>query len=133
MAIQLSTTVRNAMGDSITTAAGNASLIRVYSGTIPATVATAITGTLLAELTGGTPWAAGSASGVTTANAITNDSSADNTGTASHFRHWQSNGTTGVQQGTVGTSGADLNLNTTSIVSGGPVAISSFVETMPGA
>lgn len=133
MAIQMSTTLRNAMGDSITTVAGNASLIRHYSGSIPANVAASITGTLLGEQVAGSPWAGSSASGVTTANAIANDASADNTGTASHFRHWKADGTTGVQQGTTGTSGADLNLNTTSIVSGGPIAISSFVETMPGA
>ena len=34
------------------------------------------------------------------------------------------------EQGTIGTSGADLNLNTTSIVAGGPVAITSFQRSM---
>jgi len=33
-----------------------------------------------------------------------------------------------VEQGTVGTSGADLNLNTTAIVAGGPVSITSFTR-----
>ena len=39
------------------------------------------------------------------ANAITQDSSADATGTASFFRLYKSDGTTCVLQGTVGTSG----------------------------
>lgn len=133
MAIQLDSTLRTTRADAITTRLGNASLIRIYSGTIPANVAASITGTLLAELTGGSPFASGATAGVLTASAITQDSSADNTGTASHFRHWQSNGTTGVLQGTVGTSGADLNLNTTSIVATGPVAVSSYVLTEGGA
>ena len=33
-----------------------------------------------------------------------------------------------IEQGTVGTSGADLNLNTTSIVAGGPVSITLFTR-----
>lgn len=133
MAIQLSATVRNAMGDSITTATGASGLLRIYSGTIPASVSASITGTLLATPVLNATMAPGSSSGVLTYNAITTDSSAAATGTASHFRQWKSDGTTGVLQGTVGTSGSDLNLNTTSIVSGGPVAISSCVLTMPGA
>jgi len=33
-----------------------------------------------------------------------------------------------LEQGTVGTSGSDLNLNTTSIVAGGPVSVTSFTR-----
>jgi len=35
-----------------------------------------------------------------------------------------------MEQGTVGTSGADLNLNTTSLVAGGPLSITSFTRQM---
>lgn len=35
-----------------------------------------------------------------------------------------------VEQGTVGTSGADLNLNTTTIASGGPISITSFTRSL---
>jgi hypothetical protein len=65
---------------------------------------------------------------VLTLNAITQDSSANATGTAAFFRITTSGGTA-IVQGTVGTSGADLNLNTTSIVINGPVAVSSFTIT----
>jgi hypothetical protein len=41
----------------------------------------------------------------------------------------KSDATTVVNQGTVSTSGADLNLNTTSIVIGGPVAVTSWTLT----
>lgn len=119
--------IRNAMLDTITTRAGNAALLRIYDGTRPATGGAATT--LLAELVCGTPFAAASAGGVLTANAITDDASANATGTATWFRIVKSDGTTFVLDGNVGTSGSDLNMTTTSIVSGQPISISSFVIT----
>lgn len=127
MALAYSTAVRNAKQDAITTAAGNAALLRIYDGTRPATGGTATT--LLAELTCGTPFAAGAASGVLTLGAITQDASANNSGTATWFRIVKSDGTTHVMDGNVGTSGSDLNLTTTTIASGQPVSVTSFVIT----
>ena len=120
-------TLRDAMLDAITTYAGNAALLRIYDGSRPATAGTATT--LLAELTCGTPFAAAAVNGVLTLGAITQDSSANATGTATWFRIVKSDGTTFVMDGSVGTSGSDLNLTTTSIVSGQPVSLSSFVIT----
>lgn len=130
MTLALSTSVRNAMLDAITTAIGTSGLVRIYDGTRPASGGTATT--LLAQLALSSTAAAAASSGVLTLNAITNDSSADATGTATWFRVTTSGGTF-VIDGSVGTSGSDLNLNTTSIVSGGPVAISSFTVTAPNA
>ena len=129
MALSYSTTLRNAMLDAITTAVGNGAKIRIYSGTRPANVAASITGTLLAELTGATPFASAASSGVLTLGSVTADSSADATGTATHFRIWKSDGTTAVVDGNVSTSGSDLNLSSVSIVSGGSVSITSFTIT----
>lgn len=126
MALAYATTLRNTMLDAITTAAGNAALLRIYDGTRPATGGTATT--LLAELTCGTPFAAGAAAGVLTLGSITQDASANATGTATWFRIVTSGGTF-VLDGNVGTSGSDLNLTTTSIVSGQPVSVTSFVIT----
>lgn len=120
-------TLRDAMLDAITTHAGNAALLRIYDGSRPATGGTATT--LLAELTCGTPFAAAAVNGVLTLGAITQDSSANATGTASWFRIVKADGTTHVLDGNCGTSGSDLNLTTLSIVSGQPVSISSFVIT----
>lgn len=133
MALKLSTTVRNAMLDAITTAAGASALLRIYSGTRPADPSASITGTLLGTLTCGSTFAAAASGGVLTLNAITSDSAADATATATHFRLWKSDGTTAVIDGDVGTSGSDLNLNTTSIVTGGPIAVTSFTITAPNA
>lgn len=134
MALKFTVASRNALLDSITASVGSAGLLRIYTGARPATPATALSGnTLLAELTLGSPLAPAASGGVLTLNAITQDSAADATGTATFFRIFQSNGTTAVIDGDVATSGSDLNLNTTSIVTGGPVQITSFTITAPGA
>lgn len=123
--------VRNSMLDTITTQAGASALLRIYDGSRPATGGTATT--LLAELVCNATFAPAAASGVLTLNAIASDSSANATGTASWFRIVQSNGTTHVLDGSVGTSGADLNLSSVSIVATGSVAVTSFTITAPNA
>src|SRR5690349_229968 len=135
MAMKLTTTAADAMLNALT-ALCNSGFLRIYSGTEPTTANTALSGnTLLAELTlSATAFGAPAASGsdrVATANAITADSSADASGTASFFRLFQSNGTTVVYQGTAGTSGQQLNLNATDIIAGGNVSISSLTITQP--
>lgn len=129
MAVKFSTALRNARANAITTEAGASAILRIYSGTRPANVAGAITGTLLAQLTCNGTFAPAASNGVLTLNAITQDSSADATGTASHFRLFRSDGTTAVLDGDVGTTGSDLNLTTTSLVAGQPVSVTSFVLT----
>lgn len=132
MAIQKSIVGRNAELNALAPLANNG-YIRIYSGSIPATPETAASGTLLAELRFGATAFGSAASGVITANAITQDSSADATGTAGYYRALQSDGTTALWDGTVGTSGADLNLNSTSISAGVIVQITSLTVTLPQA
>lgn len=126
MALAFSTAVRNAMLDAITTATGGSALLRIYDGTRPATGGAATT--KLAELTCNATFAPGASSAVLTLNAITQDSSADATGTATWFRIVTS-GATHIMDGNVGTSGSDLNLNTTSLVAGAAVQVTSFTIT----
>jgi hypothetical protein len=126
MTVSFTTAVRNARADAITTAIGSSGTLRIYDGTPPASANAALSSnTLLANLALSATYAAGASGGVLTASAISNDASADATGTATFYRILKSDGTTVIEQGTVSTSGADLNLNTTSIVIGGPVAITS--------
>jgi hypothetical protein len=127
MAIAYAEALIDARLDEITTRAGNAALLRIYSGTRPATGGTATT--LLAELTCGSPFAGSASGGELTANTISDDTSANATGTATWFRVVQSDGSTHVMDGDVAASGSDLNLNSTSIVSGGTVSVTSFVIT----
>lgn len=126
MTLAYSTTVRNAMLDSITTAIAGSGLVRIYDGTRPASGGSATT--LLAQLALSATSAPAASSGQLTFNAITQDISADATGTATWFRVTTSGGTF-VIDGSISTSGSDLNLTTTSITIGQPVSISSFVIT----
>lgn len=130
--LKLAVATRNAMLDAITSAVGANALLDIYSGTQPAGPGTAITTqTKLAQLACSATFAPGASSGVLTANAITSDSSANASGTATWYRLTTSGGTA-VVDGTVGTTSSDLVLNTASIVSGGPVAVTSFTYTAPG-
>ena|SRR5215468_8709718 len=115
------------------TALLNSGFIKIYTGGQPA-LNGAVTGTLLVTLTFSAtafPAATASAGTVTaTANAITSGT-AGNTGTAGYHALLKSDGTTIVATGSVGTSGADLNLNTLSITSGNTVSCSSYLITQP--
>jgi hypothetical protein len=128
--LKYSTMVRTNRLQALVDLLGNASVIEIYDGTQPANVGTAITTqVLLAELVCGSPLGTVTA-GVMTAGAITNDSSANNSGTASWFRHRRAGSPTEpVIDGSVSTSGADLNLNSVSITTGQTVSISSYVLT----
>jgi hypothetical protein len=130
MAIKFDTATRNAEMDAVTARVGTSGLLRVYNGTRPANPGTAITSqTMLVELTtNATAFAPAASGGVLTANAISNGTAAA-TGTASWFRLFQSNGTTAIIDGDVGTSGSDLNLNNTSIATGQTVSVTSFAIT----
>ena len=130
MAIKYATAVRNAKMDTVTSQTGTSALLRIYDGTRPANPNTAITSqTLLVTLTcNASAFAAAASGGVLTANAITNGTAAA-TGTASWFRLVKSDGTTPIMDGDVSTSGADLNLNNTSIATGQTVSVTSFTVT----
>lgn len=108
-------------------AGAGAGTVKVYSGTVPANVGTAITDqTLLATLTLSDP--CGSVSnGVLTFSAITEDSSGDANGTPTFARLADSDGNN-VAQVTAGVGSGDLNFGA-AIVAGQPVQISSFVIT----
>lgn len=124
--LKLSNNVVNAQADALSDLADNGYL-RIYDGTQPANADTAITTqVLLAELRFNATAAPAASNGVLTFNAITQDSNANNTGTASWFRALKSDGSTVLFDGTVGTSGCDINLTgTVSIVAGAIVGVTS--------
>lgn len=126
MALGYAATLRNNRLQAIVDYAGANALVRIYSGSRPATGGTATT--LLAQLTCGAT--IGSVStGVLTFNAITDDSSADSGGTATWFRIVKSDGSTHVLDGNCGTSGSDMNMVTTTITALQPVSITSWTIT----
>ena len=114
---------------------GGAGRLKIYNGTQPTDADTAVGAqVVLADLTLGNP-AFGAAAdanpgGRATANAVTADSSADAAGTATWFRVFNNAGTA-LWDGSVGTSGADMNLNSVTISLGANVSISSWTFTVP--
>lgn len=114
----------------------DAGTLIIYSGTQPTNPDTAISGnTALATFTfSATSFGSNSSSGgfqQATASFSASTVTAAATGTATFARLLKTDGTTVVADVTVGTSGADVNLNSTSITSGGNVTLTSFVLKMP--
>ena len=109
----------------------NGGKLQIYDGTQPATADTAVGAQVkLAELTFNATAFAAAAAGVATANAITADSAADATGTAAWFRALTSvDGNT--FDGSVGTAGCDLNLNSVAIQINAEVSCTSMTFTWP--
>jgi hypothetical protein len=108
----------------------NTGYLRIYDGAQPTDADTAIGAqVLLAELRWNATAFAAAVNGVATANAITPDSSANATGTAAWFRALESDGATAVFDGSVGTSGANLNVNSVAISSGAAVSVSAYTYT----
>lgn len=135
MTIRLAATARNAACDAIVDRLdlGPAGpTFKIYTGSQPATADTAESGTLLATITGDATAAFGAASaGVATLDATPVLSTTGvAAGTAGWFRAEDSTGAN-VFDGSVGTSGADLNLNTVSITTGGTVEITAGTFTIP--
>ena len=123
---QITDAVANAMC-AIVTALCPSGTINIYSGTQPANANTAVGGGnhLLATLTFGNPAFGSPSAGVATAAALTSGT-AIYTDTATWFRVLKSDGTTVVYDGSVGTSGCNLNLNSTAIQINATVSITSL-------
>jgi hypothetical protein len=117
MALTVAAASADAMGVALATNIGAAATIEIRTGSKPATPETTVTGTLLATVAISGSFT--SSGGVLTA-ADPASVSVVATGTAGYFRLKKSGGTA-VLDGTIGTSGADMNLTTTSLVSGGTV------------
>lgn len=136
MAFQFSTAARNASLDAIETTIGVSPTLEIRSGSVPANCAAAASGTVLATLALPSDWMA--AAGTPTAGAKTllgtwQDTAADATGTAAHFRINQ--GATCHIQGTVTATGGggDMTLDNVSIASGQQVTVTAFTINAGGA
>jgi hypothetical protein len=131
MAIQLSTAVRNARLDAIETTVGTSAIIRIRTGAAPANCATADSGTILAELTLPSDWLANASGGTKALAGTWQDLSANNTGTAEHFRLYDSAGTTCHLQGTVTATGGggDMEVSSTSFTAAQSFTINTFTLT----
>ena len=131
MAIQLSVAVRTARLDTIESTIGTAAVLKIFTGAQPANCAAANSGTELVSMTLASDWMNAASAGTKTKLGTWEDASANNTGTAAHFRLYASDGTTCHMQGSVTATsgGGDLELDSTSITSGQTVTITTFTLT----
>lgn len=133
MAVQLNVTTRNARLDTIESTNGASCALEVRTGAQPANCAAASTGTILATINLPADWMAAAGSGQKALAGTWQDASADNTGTAAHFRVYNSqatkDGTTCFMQGSVGQGSGDLSVDNASFVAGQSFTITAFTLT----
>ena len=140
MAVRINAAAQNAAADAITALvnSGGAGKLRIYSGTQPATPATAPSGTKLAEFSLSNPAFAGAVTGsaaldVTPALSVSGLAAAN----AGYFRICDATQAAGSGLGVIDGSvtatggGGDLTLNTIAISVGVTVEITSGSLTMP--
>ncbi len=113
--------------------------IEIRTGAQPASVGTAASGVLLGTLTlSATAFGAATSASpaVATAAAITDDTTADASGTAGWFRAYDGGGINAVIDGDITTTAVgtgDMTLDDTAIVAGGTIAINSWTVSHPTA
>jgi hypothetical protein len=131
MALQYSVSVRNARLDVVESTIGTSAILKIRTGSAPADCATADSGTVLATVTLPSDWMAAASGGTKALSGTWQDTSADATGTAAHFRVYDSGGTTCHIQGTVTASGGggDMTVDSTSFTSGQQFTVSTFTLT----
>ena len=108
--------------------------LKIWTGAQPATPLTADSGTQLAEIALQDPAFGGAAATVATLLGVTlSDASADATGTAGHFRVYDSNDVC-IFQGNCGDAGdapVDMQFDNKSIVITGTVSLTAMTVTVP--
>lgn len=131
MTIQFSVAVRNARLDAFESTTGTSAILRIRTGAPPANCAAADSGTVLATATLPSDWLAAASSGSKSLSGTWQDASADATGTAGHFRIYDSGGTVCHQQGTVTATGGggDMTVDNTSFASGQQFTVTSYTLT----
>lgn len=130
MGVQFSVAVRNARLNAIETAIGASPKLHIYTGSVPASCATAASGTKLVEMTLPADFYADASAG-SKALSGTWQSTGITGGTAGYYRIYDSTNTTCHEQGTITATGGggDLTLDNVSIASGQTVTITSMTKT----
>ena len=127
MAITTNTTFKNTILDGFDTAF-NSGTLEIRTGSAPG-AGNAATGTVLATITLPSDWMAAASGGTKALSGTWQDTSADATGTAAHFRVYDSGGTVCHIQGTVGTSATDMIVDSTSFTAGQQFTVTAFTLT----
>ena len=114
----------------------NSGTLVAYSGVMPATPETALSGnvalatwTFSATAFSAPTFGAGNESG--TASFVASSQTPSSNATVTFMRALQSNGTTVLADYTVGTTGTDVIVGNTGFQTGVPVTLSSFIQRLP--
>ena len=130
MPIQLDEATRNARLDVIESLNGTSCCLEIRTGVQPPSCAAPSSGTVLATINLPTDWMSPASGGVKSKLGVWQDTTADATGLAGHFRIYSSqatkDGTTCFMQGSVGQGAGNLSLDNISIVAGQTINIGSF-------
>jgi len=127
MPLKYSVAVRDARLNAIETTIGTTPTLEIRTLAPPATCASADIGVVLATITLPSDWMAAASGGTKALLGSWVDSNADATGDAGHFRIKQ--GATCHIQGSVGTSGADMIVDSTAFTIGQQFTVTSFTIT----
>ena len=120
--LNISAAAKNARAIALNNEVGGGAILRIYTGSPPAALNITATGTLLASMNCDSGAFGTVSNGIITVNPI-EQTFASASGTAGYARVYKNDGITAVIDLDVSTTGASINLNTTAIVTGGPVAI----------
>lgn len=131
MTMQYSTTVRNARLDTVESTIGTSAILKIRTGAAPANCAAADTGTVVSTVNLPSDWMAAASGGTKAKSGTWEDTSADATGTAAHFRIYDSGGSTCHIQGTVTVTGGggDMTVDNTSFAAGQDFIVTAFTLT----
>lgn len=131
MTLQYSTAVRNAKLDAIETAISTSAIMKIRTTSVPANCAAADAGSVLATVALGSDWMAAASGGAKSKSGTWEDTAADASGTAAHFRIYASDGTTCHIQGTVTVTGGggDMTVDSVSFTAGQDFIVNTFTIT----
>lgn len=131
MALQYSVAVRNAKLDAVETAIGASAILKIRTGAAPANCAAADSGTVLATCALPSDWMAAASGGSKAKAGTWEDTSADASGTAAHWRIYASDGTTCHAQGTVTATGGggDMTVDNVVFAAGQAFSVTGFTLT----
>jgi hypothetical protein len=121
MAITISTTGRNAMCDALVDAVDASGFLVLYTSGDVEVATLALSATAFGA----------ASSGVATAASITDDSSATGGSLSGGYHAFETSAAAEIWRGSVGTSGADLNLSSLTIGAGDTVSVTSYTVTVP--
>jgi hypothetical protein len=128
MAIQMSSTLRNARADAIESTIGSAGVLKIWTGAQPTNCSSTDTGTELISYTLSTNWMGAASSGVVAFNDTPIAGVASSSGNAGHYRVYGPLGSTCHMQGSVGLSSntPDMTIDVVEIVTAQTVNVVSW-------